>query len=132
MVDGYVIAEAVRPVVASDIVFAIQRTCARETNSPDAFILFLIQGCEQVHQLATATPADLENVGVRALNDTTLQVSLNRSAAHFLTITSLWFMRPLPRELFEESFVEEYGSDWQTADSKRAPFLTSGPLYAPR
>ncbi|MBK7895715.1 MAG: peptide ABC transporter substrate-binding protein [Anaerolineaceae bacterium] len=128
VVDGYVIAEAVRPVVASDIVFAIQRTCARETNSPDAFILFLIQGCEQVHQLATATPADLENVGVRALNDTTLQVSLNRSAAHFLTITSLWFMRPLPRELFEESFVEEYGSDWQTAVQNGAPFLTSGPF----
>ncbi|MEZ4590024.1 MAG: peptide ABC transporter substrate-binding protein [Chloroflexota bacterium] len=128
VVDGYVIAEPARPVVASDMVFAIQRTCARETNSPDAFILFLIEGCEQVHQLASATPADLENIGVRALNDTTLQVRLNRPAAHFLTITSLWFMRPLPRELFEESFVEEYGSDWQTAVQNGAPFLTSGPF----
>jgi ABC-type oligopeptide transport system substrate-binding subunit len=125
-VDGYVISEAVRPVVASDMVFAIQRTCARETNAPDAFILFLVEGCEQVHQQASATPADLENIGVQALNDTTLQVSLNRSAAHFLTITSLWFMRPLPRELFEESFIEEYGEDWQTAVQNGAPFLTSG------
>ena len=128
VVDGYVISEAVRPVVASDIVFAVQRTCARDTNSPDAFILFLIEGCEQVHQLVNATPADLENIGIRALNDTTLQVSLNRAAAHFLTITSLWFMRPLPRELFEDAFVEEYGDEWQTAVQNGAPMLTSGPF----
>ncbi|WP_420627772.1 peptide ABC transporter substrate-binding protein [Candidatus Leptofilum sp.] len=128
VVDGYVISEAVRPVVASDIVFAIQRTCARETNSPDAFILFLVEGCEQVHQITTATPADLANIGVRALNDTTMQIRLNRSAAHFLTITSLWFMRPLPRELFEDSFVEQYGNDWQTAVQDGAPLLTSGPF----
>ena len=130
IVDGYVISEAVRPVVASDLVFAIQRACARETNAPEAFILFLIEGCEQVHQLATATPADLENIGVKALNDTTLQVSLTRPAAHFLTITSLWFMRPLPRELFEEAFVEEYGDDWQTAVQTGAPLLTSGPFVS--
>ncbi|MCB8940657.1 MAG: hypothetical protein H6655_19780 [Ardenticatenaceae bacterium] len=128
IVDGYVIAEPVRPVVASDIVFAVQRTCARETGSPDAFILFIIEGCEQVHQSANATPADLENVGVRALNDTTLQIRLNRAGAHFLTITSLWFMRPLPRELFDDAFVEEYGTDWQTAVQDGAPFFTSGPF----
>ncbi|GJM39842.1 MAG: ABC transporter permease [Ardenticatenaceae bacterium] len=128
VVDGFVISEAVRPVVAGDIVFAIQRTCARDTNSPDAFILFLIEGCEQVHQLANATPADLANVGVRAVNDTTLQVRLNRSASHFITITSLWFMRPLPSELFEDSFVEEFGRDWQTAVQGGAPLLTSGPF----
>ncbi|MCA9955802.1 MAG: peptide ABC transporter substrate-binding protein [Anaerolineales bacterium] len=127
-IDGYVISEAVRPVVASDMVFAIQRICSRETDAPDAFILFLIEGCEQVHQLASATPADLENVGAQALNDTTLQIRLNRSAAHFLTITSLWFMRPLPRELFEESFVEEYGDDWQAAVQNDVPLLTSGPF----
>lgn len=128
VVDGYMISEAVRPVVAGDIVFAIQRTCARETNAPDAFILFLIEGCEQVHQLASATSADFANIGVQALNDTTLQVSLNRTAAHFLTITSLWFMRPLPRELFEDAFVEEHGNDWQTAVQAGAPLLTSGPF----
>ncbi|MCB9006850.1 MAG: peptide ABC transporter substrate-binding protein [Ardenticatenaceae bacterium] len=124
-IDGYVISEAVRPVVASDIVFAIQRACARETDSPDAFVLFLIEGCEQVHQLASATPADFENIGVQALNDTTLQIRLNRSAAHFLTITSLWFMRPLPRELFEGEEVEE---DWQNAVQEGATLLTSGPF----
>lgn len=123
--DGFVISEPVRPVVASDVVLAIQRVCARETDTPDAFILFLIEGCEQVHQSASATPADLENIGVQALNDTTLQIDLNRPAAHFLTITSMWFMRPLPRELLED---EEIGDDWQAAVESGTPLLTSGPF----
>ncbi len=129
-VNGYVIAEAVRPVVASDMVFAIRRACARETDTPDAFVLFLIEGCEQAHQQANATPADLANIGVQALNDTTLQISLNRPAAHFLTITTLWYMRPLPPELFEtEEGEEEINSDnWQTAVQDGLPLLTSGPF----
>ncbi len=129
-IDGYVISEPVRPVVAGDMVFAIQRACARDTDTPDAFVLFLIDGCEQAHQQANATPADLANIGVQALNDTTLQIDLNRPAAHFLTITSLWFMRPLPRELFEiEEGEEEIDSeDWQTAVQDGAPLLTNGPF----
>lgn len=125
MQDGFIISEAVRPVVASDVVFAIQRACTRETDTPDAFILFLIEGCEQVHQLDSATPADLANIGVQALNDTTLQIDLNRPAAYFLTTTSLWFMRPLPPELLED---EEIGDDWQAAFQNGTPLLTSGPF----
>ncbi|MCC6606050.1 MAG: peptide ABC transporter substrate-binding protein [Anaerolineae bacterium] len=123
--DGFIISEAVRPVVASDVVFAIQRACSRETDTPDAFILFLIEGCEQVHQQAGSTPADLENIGVKALNDTTLQIDLNRPAAYFLTVTSMWFMRPLPRELLED---ETIGDDWQAAFQSGTPLLTSGPF----
>lgn len=125
MQDGFIISEPVRPVVAGDVVFAIQRACARETDTPDAFVLFLIEGCEQVHQMVAATPADLENIGVQALNDTTLQIDLNRPAAHFLTITSMWFMRPLPRELLED---EEIGDDWQAAVENGTPLFTSGPF----
>ena len=128
IIDGYVIAEPIRPVVASDIVFAVQRACAKETNTPDAFILFLIDGCEQVHQVTGATPADLENIGVRALNDTTLQITLTKPASHFLTITSMWLMRPLPKELFVDEDGEEV-TDWQTAVQEGTiPLLTSGPF----
>ena len=125
VVDGYIIAEEVRPVVATDIVFAVQRACASQTDTPDAFILFIIEGCEQVHQLANPTPADLANIGVQALNETTLQIDLIKPAAHFLTITSMWFMRPLPPELFED---ETGGNDWQTAVQNGATLLTSGPF----
>jgi ABC-type transport system substrate-binding protein len=41
-------AEPLRPVTADDVVFAVQRLCAREVETPLAFTLFLIDGCERV------------------------------------------------------------------------------------
>ncbi|HEX6386259.1 MAG TPA: peptide ABC transporter substrate-binding protein [Anaerolineae bacterium] len=113
-------AEPVRPVIASDVVFAVQRACARETNTPYAFILFLVVGCEQVNQSAAATPADLEGIGVRALNDVTLEVTLTKPASHFLTMTSMWLFYPVPREM-----VVEHGDEWTAAEN----LLTSGPFF---
>jgi ABC-type oligopeptide transport system substrate-binding subunit len=114
-------AEAVRPVVAGDIVYAIQRTCNRATDTPDAFILFIIKGCEDVYKLPEATPADLDRIGALALDDTTLQITLNKPASYFLTITTMPLMRPVPPEL-----IDELGNDWLTAEE----FMTSGP-YLP-
>lgn len=111
--------EPIRRVVAADMVYAIQRACQRETGMPDAFVLFLIQGCEQVYSLVEATPVDLEAIGANALNDSTLQIVLTKPASHFLTITSLWFFRPVPRQQ-----VEELGDEWQTAEN----LLVSGPF----
>lgn len=114
--------ETVRPVTASDVVFAVQRACNKEPNTPDAFTLFIIQGCELVNTMPNATKPDLERIGVKALNDTTLEFSLTKPAAHFLTLTSLWFMRPLPPEL-----VEAYGDEWQS--ESELDLLTSGPYF---
>ncbi len=114
-------AEAVRPVVAGDLVYAIQRVCNRATDTPDAFILFIIEGCEDVYKLPEATPADLSRIGALALDDATLQISLNKPASYFLTITAMPLMRPVPPEL-----IDEFGDDWLTAEE----FMTSGP-YLP-
>lgn len=122
MVDGLYDVEAVRPVTAGDVVFAIQRACNSKPNTPDAFTLFIIRGCEQVNTTPNATLADLERIGVTALNDTTLQFTLTKPAAHFLTLTSLWFMRPLPPEL-----IEAHGDDWQS--ETEAEWMTSGPFF---
>jgi ABC-type oligopeptide transport system substrate-binding subunit len=124
--NGFWQVEPVRPVEAADFVFAIQRICNRETSTPNAFILFLIDGCEQVFQLEAATPADIEEIGVRALNETTLQVTLTKPATYFLTITSLWFFHPLPPEL-----INEHEDDWQEPETLAAAssFMTSGPYF---
>ena len=119
--NGIQQAAAVRPVVAGDVVYAIQRACNRATGAPDAFILFIITGCEEVYKLPAATPADLARVGALALDDTTLQITLNKPASYFLTITTMPVMRPVPPEL-----VDEFGRNWPAAE----PFMTSGP-YLP-
>jgi len=114
--------EPIRPVTANDIVFAARRACRQETGTPDAFLLFIIEGCEAVNTLSRAMPADLEKIGIQALNDQTLQVSLTKPAMYFLTLTSLWLLRPLPPEL-----IAEFGDEWQT--DTESQLITSGPFF---
>lgn len=120
-VDGIVQAEAVRPVTADDIVYTVQRICQRATNAPDAFILFLIDGCEQAYSTTDPTVADLERIGVKALDDFTLQFNLTKPAGYFLTITTMWLLHPVPPEL-----VEAFQGDWMNPIDE--PLLTSGPF----
>lgn len=113
--------QAVSPVTAEDVVYAIQRVCARETGTPDAVILFIIEGCEQLYSLSDPSPSDLESIGARTIDETTLEIRLVKPAAHFLTISSLWIMRPVPKFIVEES-----ENDWTNSNN----LVTSGP-YVP-
>jgi len=122
--------EPVRAVNAFDIIRAIQRICTRETGTPDAFIFFIIDGCEDVYRLATPTDRDLESIGATAVNATTLEIVLMKPASYFLTMTTLPQLRPVPSE-----YVDEYGARWETqagdlADGWQTPdnIITSGPF----
>jgi oligopeptide transport system substrate-binding protein len=112
-------AQAVRPVVADDLVYAIQRICQRNTGTPDAVILFIIEGCESVYTSTQPTTADLNQIGVTALDEFTLQFRLTKPSSYFLTITSLWFMKPLPAEQ-----LLQHGNNWQASDN----LYVSGPF----
>lgn len=108
----------IRPVVAADVVTAVQRACQFATGAPDAFILFIITGCEQVYSLRDPTPGDLDAIGVRAIDDTTVQFTLTKPAGYFLTMTTLDLLKPVPGEL-----IEEFDDNWQAP----ANLYTSGP-----
>lgn len=121
--------QPIRPVAADDVVYAVQRVCDREVETPYAFILFIIEGCQAVHTVAEATAADLARIGIRAIDDTTLEITLTKPAGYLLTMTSMWLFSPVPRDLVTELGMEwetevgEMGSGWQTP----ANLLTSGP-----
>jgi oligopeptide transport system substrate-binding protein len=68
---------------------------------------------------AQPTTADLSRIGVTALDEFTLQFRLTKPSAYFLTITSLWFMKPVPTEQ-----VLEYNERWQASDN----LYVSGPF----
>jgi oligopeptide transport system substrate-binding protein len=110
--------EMIRPVVAADVITAVQRACQSATKTPEAFILFLIVGCEQVYALNDVSPGDLDAIGVEAIDDTTLQFTLTKPAGYFLTITSLGLLKPVPGEL-----IEEFEDEWQLPEN----IYTSGP-----
>jgi len=111
--------EAVRPVMAEDVVFSIQRACDPRVNSPDVFILFIIEGCETVDGLEEVDQDDLNRIGARALDSQTLEIRLTEPASHFLSLTSNWLMSPVPPDL-----IEEMGEEWSQPDI----IWTSGPF----
>jgi len=110
--------EIVRPVVAADVITAVHRACQSATKTPEAFVLFLVTGCEQVYGLTAVSPGDLDAIGAKAIDDYTLQITLTKPAGYFLTITSLGLFKPVPAEL-----IEEFEDDWQLPEN----IYTSGP-----
>ncbi len=124
-------AQPLRPVTADDVVFAIQRLCARDVASPLTFSLFLIEGCEAAFTAPEPTDADRTAVGIRAVDATTLEIRLTRPAGYFLTLTSMPFFQPVPRDLVTEQgdeWVDAAGNQsngWQTPKN----LVTSGPYF---
>ena len=94
---------AIRPVTAQDVVFAMQRAC--DPNRPTPIIasnFAVIQGCQAMlerRDLWAIDQAELdEHIGVRAVDDTTVEFRLLWPASYFLTLTALPEFRPLPTE----------------------------------
>jgi ABC-type oligopeptide transport system substrate-binding subunit len=123
--NGLATVTPVRRVTAQDVVFAVQRACHPDTDTPEAFILFIITGCETVHTSTEVTAADLNAIGVHALNENTLRISLNKPAAYLPAITSMWLFRPLPPEMITE-FGDGWQEDWADEDIS---LMTSGPYF---
>ncbi len=116
-------ARPIRPVIASDVVFAIRRICDPRVGSPDAFTYFIIEGCEQVNGLNEVVQQDLDNIGVRAVNDQKLEITLTRPAGYFPSLVSSWQLRPVPVE-----YVEELGDQWHLPEN----IVVSGPFLIGR
>jgi oligopeptide transport system substrate-binding protein len=112
--------EPYRPVVADDVVYAIERACDPRTQTPDVLVLFIIEGCEEVHSMIEPAEEDLAAIGARAVDDETLEITLTKPASYLPTITSLWLMRPVPREVV--SVFPPNDSSW----AEPARVLSSG------
>ncbi|MFO7662609.1 MAG: peptide ABC transporter substrate-binding protein [Chloroflexota bacterium] len=124
--------ESLRPVTADDVVFAIERLCARDVESPLAFTLFLIEGCGDLYRKPEPTDEDRGAIGIRAPNDTTLEIRLTKPSAYFLSMTSMPLFQAVPRDRVTElgsqwrTQAGRVGTGWQTPDN----LVTSGP-YLP-
>ncbi|HSM56460.1 MAG TPA: ABC transporter substrate-binding protein, partial [Candidatus Sulfomarinibacteraceae bacterium] len=109
-----------RPVVAGDVVFAIRRACDPQMDTPDKVVLFIIEGCEEVHSLVEAEADDLARIGVRAPDDGTVEITLREPAAYVPTIATLPLIRPVPEEIV--AAFGGTGQSWARLDT----VLTSG------
>jgi oligopeptide transport system substrate-binding protein len=104
------------PVTAHDFEFAIKRNFDPAAASQYAWALYQIAGGEDYN---TGVTTDPETVGVKALDDTHLEITLREPTPYLPMLTALWVTFPLKREL-----LEEFGTEWWLPENA----LTNGPF----
>jgi ABC-type oligopeptide transport system substrate-binding subunit/class 3 adenylate cyclase len=104
-----------RPVTAHDFEYAWKRVLHPSTASPNAGYLYVVKGARAYHQGARS---DASEVGVRAEDDLTLEIQLERPTGHFLQLLS-FFTFPVPRHV-----VETHGRQWTRLEY----LVTNGPF----
>jgi oligopeptide transport system substrate-binding protein len=105
-----------KPVTAHDFVFAWRRVADPATASEYAFILYPLKNGEAVNR----GKAPLESLGVKALDDYTLKVELERPCPYFLGLTAMGVYCPL-----REDFVRARGARYA---AEAADLLANGPF----
>lgn len=93
--------EAVRHVVAGDMVYAIQRACDPLRPSPVTANLMAIRGCLTVNSAFPEVINDIfiaREIGARATGPHTLEIDLLFPISYFPSLLSTPELRPLPRE----------------------------------
>ncbi len=103
------------PVTAEDFEYAWKRVLAPATESPAASFLYDIKGGRAFHQ----AEGRREDVGVRALDDLTLLVELERPVGYLLQLLCHVSWYPVPRHT-----VEMHGAAWTEVGN----LVTNGPF----
>lgn len=86
------------PVTAQDVVWTLRRNLDPKTNSPTVSRLYLLKNARALHQGELSDP---EALGARALDDLTVEFTLESPAVYFPKLLDLPVYRPLPRLAIE-------------------------------
>ena len=100
-----------RMVKAQDFEYGLLRTLKPETASPYAFVLsFVLEGAEAYN---TGTITDTATVGVKALDDTHLEMTFKEPAAYNAAIAGMWTGYAQPKWIIEgDDCTEARGQRW--------------------
>jgi ABC-type oligopeptide transport system substrate-binding subunit len=79
---------------ANDVVYGTKRTINPETASDYAYVLYGIKNAQAINE--GSEEFTLDDLGVAALDDTTVQFTLESPAPWFPGIASMWITFPLP------------------------------------
>lgn len=106
------------PVTADDFAFGLTRALLPETRAPFASLLLSIKNAAAVH--SGKSPAS--RLGIRAVDEATLVITLERPDRNFLQTLSAPVSLPCPRAFFE-STNGKYGLDDEAVLSNGAFYL---------
>ena len=96
------------PVVAEDFVLGMQRLQDPETAAEYAYLMYFIDNAQAIN---SGEITDLDELGVKAIDDKTVEITLNAPTPYFLQALTHYSSYPVPSHV-----VEEYGDDWATID----------------
>lgn len=104
------------PMGAADFVWSFQRLLSPNTGARYAANLYVVENGRAVNR----GEADPDALGVKALDDQTLQITLTRRVPYFLRILTSNATVPLPRHV-----IDTHGRGW----TKPENFVSNGPFY---
>lgn len=94
-----------RPVTAQDYVYSLRRSADPSTDCPNGYFLKPVAGYDQVRD-----GAPLDTLGVRALDEKTLQITLSYPVPSFLEMTCGTVYYPQRKDIVE-AYGEQYGTE---------------------
>jgi len=106
------------PVTAQDFVFAFQRLMDPKTAAQYAYLQYTIKNAENINK---GEIKDLTQLGVKAIDDKTLEITLENPTPYFLNALMHYTAYPLPKHV-----VEAKGDSWVKVEN----IVTNGP-YKP-
>ena len=106
-------------ITAKDFVYGITRTLDQNTASPYAFLLYPIKNAEEFN----SGKVKAEELGVKAIDDKTLEFTLKSPCAYFLDLTYFKVMQPQRQDIVEQN-GDRYGSEANTM-MYSGPFVIS-------
>lgn len=106
------------PVTAGDFAFALQRLMDPATAAEYAYLQYPIKNAEAIN---SGELTDMSQLGVRAIDDRTLEITLEQPTPYFIGALTHYTAFPVPQHV-----VEAKGSDWVKIDN----IVTNGP-YKP-
>ena len=98
------------PVIAQDFVFSWQRALLPALGNNYAYMLYYLENAEKFHK---GEIKDFAKVGVKALDELTLEVRLENPAPFFLQLLAHQSYYPVHRETIEKfGAADERGTKW--------------------
>lgn len=94
------------PVKAADYVYGMVQTLNPDSGSPNAFFITCVKNGEAVYN----GEKDVSELGIKAVDDKTLEITLENPVPYFMSLTDTRAMYPVREDLVEK-YGESYGAD---------------------
>ncbi len=92
------------PITAEDVVYGWQRGVNPAVGSEYAFLLYPVKNAQAI---AEGKEKDISKLGIKAIDDKTVEITLNAPTPYFLGLLTNPIAFPVPKAV-----VEKYGSTW--------------------